>query len=199
MNRTTGSWDTAYDSFDNPHVRWGAAVLERLDPEGVGTVLDAGCGTGRVTELLLDRLPLAKVVAVDSSRHMLAAAATRLAAARDAGRLELLRADLTRRLPVRPADAILSTATFHWIADHETLFANLAAALRPGGQLVAQCGGAGRMGGESWAGSTYFATPAETTARLERCGFVDIETWLEDAPAPGEDYVRLNIVARREA
>jgi trans-aconitate 2-methyltransferase len=100
---------------------------------------------------------------------------------------------------VAPADAILSTATFHWIADHDTLFANLAAALRPGGQLVAQCGGAGRMGGESWAGSTYFATPDDTASRLHRHGFVNIETWLEDAPPPGTDYVRLNIVARRAA
>ena len=51
-----------------------------------------------------------------------------------------------------PVDAILSTATFHWIADHERLFARLHAALRPGGRFVAQCGGAGqhrqRAGGD---------------------------------------------------
>ena len=44
-----------------------------------------------------------------------------------------------------PVDAILSTATFHWIADHERLFARLHAALRPGGRLVAQCGGEGNI------------------------------------------------------
>jgi trans-aconitate 2-methyltransferase len=200
MSQTTQAWDTtSYDVADNPHVRWGATVVNRLDPDGVATVIDAGCGTGRVTELLLERVPAAKVIAVDASPHMLTAAATRLAAAIAARQLELVHADLIERLPVEPVDAILSTATFHWIADHDALFANLASVLRPGGQLVAQCGGAGRMGGESWAGSTYFATPEDTARRLERCGFVTINTWLEDEPAPGSDYVRLNIVARRAA
>ena len=179
-------------------MRWGATVVERLDPEGLTTVIDAGCGTGRVTELLLRWASAAKVIAVDGSRLKLAAAAARLAGAISGGRVELVHADLTKRLPVGPADAILSTATFHWIADHDALFANLATALRPGGQLVAQCGGAGYMGGESWAG-TYFATPDETAARLRECGFVDVDTWLESTPAPGSDYVRLNIVARRAA
>ena len=179
----------------NPHVRSGASVLGLLDPVGVTTIIDAGCGTGRVTELLLERMPAAQVYGVDGSWHMLQGAADRLAEYVDAGRLHLLHADLTKPLPLAPVDAILSTATFHWIHDHDALFANLAAALRPGGQLVAQCGGADIMGGESWAGPTYFATPEETSGRLLRLGFVDVDTWLQ--PMPDTDYVRLNIVARR--
>ena len=194
MRQTTELYDV-----DDPHVRWGATVVERLDPEGLTTVIDAGCGTGRVTELLVRRAPAARVIAIDGSRLKLAGAAARLAGAITGGRVELVHADITKRLPVAPADALLSTATFHWIADHDALFANLATALRPGGQLVAQCGGAGYMGGESWAGSTYFATPDETAARLQEYGFVDVVTWLEPTPVPDSDYVRLNIVARRAA
>src|SRR3954454_18483896 len=134
MSKTIEPWDIrTYDAFDNPHVRWGRAVLDRLDPEGIRTVIDAGCGTGRVTELLLDRVPAAKVIAIDASRHMLEGAATRLAGALAAGRLELVNADLTRAIAITPSDAIVSTATFHWIDDHDALFANLAAMLRPGG------------------------------------------------------------------
>jgi trans-aconitate 2-methyltransferase len=200
VRQSTDQCDTLrVDEDDNPHVRWGATVVERLEPEGLTTVIDAGCGTGRVTELLLRRVPGAKVIAVDGSRLKLAAAAARLAGAIAGGRVELVHADLTTPLPVEPADAILSTATFHWIADHDALFETLALALRPGGQLVAQCGGAGSMGGESWAGSTYFATPDDMAVRLQACGFVDVDTWLEHAPVPGSDYVRLNIVARRAA
>jgi trans-aconitate 2-methyltransferase len=200
MSQTIKQWDAAnYATVNNPNVRWGARVLERLHPNGVGAIIDAGCGTGRVTELLLARVPGARVIAVDNSLHMLDAAGARLADAVANGRLDLVHADLTECLPVGPVDAVVSTATFHWIADHDAMFTNLAAALRPGGQLVAQCGGAGKGGGVSWAGATHFATPEETADRLWRAGFVEVDTWLEDAPASRSDYVRLNVVARRRA
>ena len=107
-------------------------------------------------------------------------------------------ADLGRPLPLEPrsVDAILSTATFHWVPDHEALFANLAPSLRPGGRLVAQCGGAGNIAavlrgrspatGDGWPGPWTFATPEETRARLEAAGFIDIETWLNDELEPFE-------------
>jgi trans-aconitate 2-methyltransferase len=105
--------------------------------------------------------------------------------------------DLGRPLPVEePVDAVLSTATFHWVPDHDALFAHLAAVLRPGGRLVAQCGGAGNVASvhaaaaelldDGWDGPWNFATPEETTARLTAAGFVDIETWLHDEPTPIE-------------
>ena len=64
---TTGDWNAAsYDKVADPQARWGAEVLERLPLVGDETVLDAGCGTGRVTELLLARLPKGRVVALDA-------------------------------------------------------------------------------------------------------------------------------------
>src|SRR4051812_15365893 len=116
----------SYDRVANPHVRWGAEVLQRLAPDGIDRVVDAGCGTGRVTELLLRHVPDAVVIAIDGSQQMLDQAAQRLHNAIDAGRIELTLADLTQPLPINePVDAILSTATFHWIEDHDTLFRNL--------------------------------------------------------------------------
>jgi trans-aconitate 2-methyltransferase len=189
-------WDGAtYDRIADPMARWGVDVLERLPLEGNETVLDAGCGSGRVTERLLDRLPRGHVIAVDASPSMVDAARARLAPFGD--RVALLVADLAAPLPVAPAsvDAVLSTATLHWIADHDAVFRNLARVLRPGGRLVAQYGGgeniarvraAIRDAGDPWAGPWTFATPEETRRRLEAAGFRDVEAWLHDEPTPIE-------------
>lgn len=188
-------WDGAtYDRIADPMTRWGGGVLERLPLTGDETVLDAGCGSGRVTEQLLERLPRGRVIAVDAAPSMLAEARRRLA--RFGDRVRFVETDLGAPLPVDgPVDAILSTATFHWVPDHDALFRNLAAVLRPGGMLVAQCGGVGNVAsvrrvlvelGETWPGPWTFATPEETAARLSGAGFVDVETWLQEEPTPIE-------------
>jgi trans-aconitate 2-methyltransferase len=185
-------WNAAaYDKVADPQVRWGAEVLERLPLHGDELVLDAGCGTGRVTELLLERLPSGRVIALDRSATMLDEARRRLA--RFGDHVDFVQADLGRPLPIDPkVDAVLSTATFHWVADHDALFANLAAVLRPGGRLVAQCGGSGNIVRFSEVASAVdpdfrrnthnFQTAEATAARLAREGFADIRTWLSEAP-----------------
>ncbi len=185
-------WDGAtYDRIADPMTRWGTSVLERLTLRGDETVLDAGCGSGRVTEQLLERLPEGRVIAADAAPSMLAEARRRLE--RFGARVELLACDLGAPIPVEPVDAVFSTATFHWVPNHDALFANLAAVLLPGGQLVAQCGGAGNIAsvrrvvaelGETWPGPWTFATAGETAARLEAAGFVDVETWIHEEPTP---------------
>lgn len=195
----TGEWDApTYDRVADPQTGWGAAVLDRLPLAGDERVLDAGCGSGRVTEMLLARLPRGRVVALDASATMLEEARRRLA--RHGDRVEFVQADLARPLPIEPVDAVLSTATFHWVTDHDALFRNLAAVIRPGGRLVAQCGGAGNIAslkqvlagiGDGWQGEYRFATPAETAERLLASGFTDVEAWLNHEPTrfePGAPF-----------
>jgi trans-aconitate 2-methyltransferase len=188
----TREWDAAtYNRVARPHHDWATVVLDRLDLTGRETVLDAGCGSGTVTERLLERVPEGHVVAVDGSARMLDEARRRLVAHGD--RVSLVHADLSRPLPVDPVDAVVSSATFHWIADHRRLFTHLAAVLQPGGRLSAQCGGAGNVasvqhalddlgfaGPDPW----HFATAEQAEADLTAAGFVDIRTWLTPAPAP---------------
>jgi trans-aconitate 2-methyltransferase len=186
---------SSYERVSAPQEAWGRDVLDRLDLRGDERVLDAGCGTGRVTAALLERLPRGRVVAVDGSQAMVDEARARLG-----DRADVFAADLLHLQLDEPVDAALSTATFHWIADHERLFARLHAALKPGAPFVAQCGGAGNIANvaaaiarvdhpalRGWPGPWNFATPADTAARLARAGFTDVWTWLQDWPIAPED------------
>ncbi len=171
--------------------------LERRSLRGDEAAIDAGCGTGRVTELLLRRIPGGTVLAVDGSKAMVEAAAGRFAGD---PRVRVERQDLLRLEVERPVDLIFSTATFHWIRDHERLFDRLAKALKPGGWLVAQCGGEGNIARVTkateevmdeerfrdafvgWEDPKNYADPETTKARLEAAGFEEVETWLQEEP-----------------
>src|SRR6266508_2149510 len=198
-------WDAeTYDAIADPQFRWGSAVVDRLELDGAETVLDAGCGSGRVTALLAERLPRGHVVALDGTKSMLETARRRLAPFGD--RIRFVTGELMLPLPIdEPVDAILSTATFHWVSDHDAMFAHLAAVLRPGGRLAAQCGGAGNLvsvarvleelGADPFTGKV-FATPERTAERLRASGFVDIECWLHTEPTPFETLEGLETFLR---
>jgi trans-aconitate 2-methyltransferase len=186
-------WDAeVYDRICDPQFEWAQEVLDRLTLRGDETVLDAGCGSGRVTALLVDRLPAGRVIGIDGSASMVAKARETLG-----DRAEIRREDLSRLDVDGEADLVFSNAVFHWITDHENLFGRLFAALRPGGRLVAQCGGAGNVarlaaaiaevaGEERYgrhftqmSGLYHFATPEETEAILRETGFEQVRCWLQ--------------------
>src|SRR4029079_4284931 len=98
---------------------WGLEVLERLELRGDETVLDAGCGTGQVTEALRERLPRGHVISPDASPSMIARPVER----RRADGMPCLPHDVMEPIPIDPVEAILSTASFRWVPDHDRLFA----------------------------------------------------------------------------
>jgi trans-aconitate 2-methyltransferase len=192
-------WDAAeYEKLSAPQTRWGAGVLGRLELGGDEAAIDAGCGTGRVTELLLQKLPEGSVLAVDRSRAMVEAAGRRFAGD---PRVRVERQDLLDLEVEERVDVIFSTAAFHWIKDHDRLFERLARAIKPNGRLVAQCGGEGNISRatqavgetvrqerfrgyfEGWEDDKYYADPQTTARRLEATGFEEVETWLHDEVA----------------
>lgn len=193
-------WDGAgYDRISGTMEAFGLEVLSRLDLAGDETVLDAGCGSGRITEALIERLPRGHAIGVDQSGSMIEAARRRLGPGAD-----LRVADLTEMEIEEPVDAILSTATFHWIADHDLLFRRLRAALRPGGRMAAQCGGEGNIDTlrgrvaplltvepyaehfAGWRPPWNYAAPGETRERLLAGGFSAAECRLTPAPREPE-------------
>ena len=200
MNTNPREWDAeTYDAISDPQFEWGTEVLGRLELEGDEAVIDAGCGSGKVTERLLERIPNGRLLAVDGSEAMIAKAKERLGE-----RATYLAADLAELEIDEPVDLIFSTATFHWIADHDRLFEHLHAALRPSGRLVAQCGGQGNVAEhamviatvaarpefashlEQMTGMWNFAAPEETEQRLLAARFAEVRCWLEPRPVTPE-------------
>lgn len=197
-------WQAArYDRLADPHERWAEAILARLGPRRGERILDAGCGSGRITRLLCQRLATAgpgwSVLAVDASRAMVEqarAALTEYGDSLEAQNSDLLELDLSSHA----VDAVFSCAVFHWIDDHARLFQRAYGWLLPGGRLVAQCGGRGNVAEweqatraamaeplfrrhfGDWDGPWNFAGVEETEARLEESGFEVKACWLEEKP-----------------
>ena len=201
MNTDPTEWDAqTYDRVSDPQFEWGLEVLDRLELAGDEYVMDAGCGSGRVTAALLEKLPYGRVLCVDASGSMIEKAREALG-----DRADYLVADLAEVEVDEPVDVAFSTATFHWVLDHDRLFARLHGALRPEGRLVAQCGGKGNVATHARNIATVamrpefashfgdmaimwnFASPAETEERLRRVGFEEISCRIEDKPVRPED------------
>ncbi|HET9163602.1 MAG TPA: methyltransferase domain-containing protein [Solirubrobacterales bacterium] len=201
MNSSSREWDAeTYDQVSDPQFNWGMEVLGRLELRGDEGVVDAGCGSGRVSEQLLARLPEGHLIVVDGSAAMIAKARERLGEG-----VDYVVADLAELEIAEPVDLVFSTATFHWLLDHDRLFARLRAALRPGGRLVAQCGGEGNVARHAQAivaaasddefGQHFgeanslwnFAGPEQTEMRLRNAGFDEIRCWLEPKPVQPAD------------
>lgn len=202
MNPTVATdWDAGrYHRISAPQFEWGQRVLERLRPRDGERILDLGCGTARLTQEIRSAAPGCRVVGLDRSGSMLAVA--RVAAGDSPGpAIPLVQAAGTA-LPFSGAfDAVFSTATLHWIPDHGTAFANVHAALVPGGRFVAQCGGEGNLHGLledaagvmraspfreyflDWRDPWHFADASSTERQLAAAGFGRASAWLEEAPA----------------
>jgi trans-aconitate 2-methyltransferase len=203
----TRDWDAAtYQRVSVPHEEWARSILDRLELRGDERVLDAGCGSGRVTSMLIERLPAGSVVAVDGSPSMVEEVRSVLRPQDEALVCDLVELELDQ-----PVDVVFSNAVFHWVLDHDALFRRLHAALRPGGRLAAQNGGAGNISrlkqssaevaardpyaahfdgfGEPW----NYAAPEETEERLRAAGFAEARAWLQPwdvAPPEPAQFLR---------
>ncbi len=210
---TSRDWDApTYDRVSDIQLGWAREQLDRLELTGDEVVLDAGCGSGRATIELADRVPRGRVYAVDVAPSMLEHAREALG-----DRATVLCQDLVELELPEAVDAAFSNATFHWIPDHDRLFDRLYAAIKPGGKLVAQCGGRGNIDSfrvladsiaqsepfspyfEGWTKPWNYAGAEETEARLQRAGFTEVACWLEPrnvTPADPRSFVQTVCLVR---
>ncbi len=205
--RQPAEWNASvYHQISNPHITWGRTVLGGLELRGNETAVDAGCGSGRLTTELLELLPDGRVIAIDRSANMVEQARENLAQFGD--RVSVIQADVSNLSPEvvgETVDLVFSTATFHWIPNHQQLFRGIYSILKPGGRISAQCGGGPNLDQllartrelmrspeyaewfGNWPGPWEFADDITTTNRMQDAGFTDITTWLYEAPTPMAD------------
>ena len=182
----SGSWNAeTYDRVADPQEAWAREILDRAQFAPGDRILDAGCGSGRITRLLVEAG--LDVVGVDADPAMIAKAREQLDPV-----VELHQQDLLGLALDAPVDGVFSCAVFHWITDHERLFAKLHAAMKPGARLVAQCGGHGNIARVLEVtgrpeGTWLYATPEDTERRLRDAGFTDARAWLEPKPTYVDD------------
>ncbi|MFY9487437.1 MAG: methyltransferase domain-containing protein [Solirubrobacterales bacterium] len=195
----------------DPRDAWNVGVIERLELRGDERVLDAGCGSGRGTEMLVEALPRGRAIGVDGSPSMVAAARELLGDTAD-----IVESDLQELAIDQPVDAIVSTATLHWVPDHARTFQRFADALVPGGKLETDCGGFGNVAKAvdacdrvatrpefadtfaEWERPWHFETPDDTVPRLEAAGFDVRDCWLTPRPtaiSEPREYMRVVIAA----
>jgi trans-aconitate methyltransferase len=201
------NWNAAlYDDKHSFVFKYGEDVVQLLAPQPGERILDVGCGTGHLTNLIARAG--ARVTGVDRSASMVEKAQ---AAYPD---LDFRVMSVTDMHFAAPFDAVFSNATLHWVLDKETAIDNIARALRPGGRLVLEMGGKGnveeivlatrkaltRHGYYSNAAIQlwYFPSLSEYTTLLEKRDFrvqfashFDRLTKLEDSENGIKDYIRM--------
>lgn len=127
------SWDPLqYQKFADHRLRPALELLDRVTLTAPPLIYDLGCGSGEVTRLLAKRWPEARIVGLDSSKEMLATAAS------EPGNIPWVEADIRHWQPEAAPDLIYSNATLQWLEGHQELFPRLLGFLNPGGCLAVQ-------------------------------------------------------------
>ena len=195
-------WDaTTYDRISDVQESWGHEVLERRNWKGNEIVLDAGCGSGRITKIISTKVPKGKVFAVDFDSSMITVAKENLA---EISNIRYKKADLSKIDLEEKVDVVFSNAVLHWIVNHRKVFEHFWQILKPNGELLIQCGGYGEFaktlsifnkvrksnkfynyfcnekGEEIWSEPWYFAKKEDTEKMLKEIGFSSIQVFLEN-------------------
>jgi trans-aconitate 2-methyltransferase len=182
--------------------KWGQDVISRDKWIGNEIVMDAGCGTGRVTRILAQKVSKGgRVYAVDIDSNMISHARKNL---KEFENVIVIQSDLTDIKLPRKVDVIFSNAVIHWILDHKTLFKHFWDLLSSKtdndkrAKILVQCGGYGnltrvyklmRQIKESaefkghfvnWKEPWYFANSDDTEKLLAEIGFTNIDVNLSD-------------------
>jgi len=127
------SWNPErYLQYGDLRLRPALDLLARIPCQSPGRVADLGCGPGNVTALLAERWPGAQIVGVDSSSAMLSRARLNLPS------LCWVQADIAEWAPAEPVDVLFSNSALHWLDEHQSLFARLAAMLARDGVMAVQ-------------------------------------------------------------
>ena len=197
------TWDAnTYDNISNIQKDWANVIINKERKwTGKEHLLDAGCGSGRVTKILAEKITEGNIYAIDSDPNMIEKAKENL---KDIKNVKVMQADLldilSLNIPIK-FNVIFSNAVLHWVLDHRKVFESFYDLLLPNGQLLVQCGGHGNLQKtlsvfdsvkdlhefskyfSKWKFDRNYAKPKETENILKEIGYKDVKVYLTDAPA----------------
>ena len=160
------------DLYDSTHAfvaQYGEDLVELLDARAGERILDLGCGTGALTQLISDTG--ADVTGIDSSPDMIKQAIANYPGTRFSV------ADAADFHFNEPFDAIFSNAVLHWVKAHDAMMRCAHENLKPGGRFVVEMGGKG---------NTSLVLAATRTVLMQHGYARQAETQLWRFPALGE-------------
>lgn len=143
MAKRSYNWNAAdYAQHSSGQFQWAQELIEKLDLTGSETLLDVGCGDGKVTAAIYECLPQGRVVGIDSSPGMIELA-SRAFPKETYPRLRFQLMDVLEMDFEEGFDVLFSNAALHWVKDHRPLLRKVGKALKPGGRILFQMGGKG--------------------------------------------------------
>lgn len=204
LNNENNNWDAEnYHRVSTVQESWATELLEKRKIGEYEVVMDAGCGTGRVTGTIANAVKKGRVYAVDIDVNMITKAKENL---KEFSNIAFIKSDISEvRLPEK-IDLIFSNAAIHWILDHKKLFSNFWELLKPNGELLIQCGGKGNLElvhtileklrksntfkhyFADWKNPWNFASPADVKKTLNDTGFNDTQAQLKKKTAKFENH-----------
>ena len=139
----TYQWNSRdYERHSRSQQLWARELIDKLSLEGTETLLDIGCGDGKVTAEIAGLLSGGRVVGIDNSESMIDLATSRYPSAKYRNLdFKLMDASDLQFGPL--FDVVFSNAALHWVKDHRPVVKSIYGCLKPGGRILLQMGGQG--------------------------------------------------------
>jgi trans-aconitate methyltransferase len=131
-----------YAKNSSAQLEWAQELITKLNLQGHESVLDIGCGDGKVSAQLARKVKKGKVVGIDSSESMINHAVEQFPPTTNPN-LSFRLMDATEIHSSEKFDVAFSNATLHWVEDHGAVLRGVHSCLKSGGKILFQMGGRG--------------------------------------------------------
>ncbi|HMD89030.1 MAG TPA: methyltransferase domain-containing protein [Anaerolineaceae bacterium] len=136
-------WDAHdYEKNSAQQRQWAQELLQKLELRGNETILDIGCGDGKITAEIATLLPAGSITGIDLSEEMIALARQRFPSLIYPN-LHFQKADAASLPFEAEFTVIFSNAALHWISDNRPVVNGMSRSLKSGGRILLQMGGKG--------------------------------------------------------